>query len=65
MHAPAAHPPAAGGFGMPQPFAPPAPPAAPAVPQGKWQKYLPLILVVNGVLLLIVVIVLVFALRHH
>lgn len=65
MHAPAAHPPAAAGFGMPQPFAPPAPPAASAVPQGKWQKYRPLILVVNGVLLLIVVIVLVFALRHH
>jgi len=62
---PAMHPPAAGGFGMPQPFAPPALPAAAPAPQGKLQQYLPLILVVNGALLLIVVIVLVFALRHH
>lgn len=60
-----AHPPAPAGFGMPQGFAPPAAPAPAPAPQGKLQQYLPLILVLNGALLLIVVIVLVFALRHH
>lgn len=59
---------AGGGFAMPPlPMKPPhlAPPAAAPAPQGKWQKYLPLILVLNGTLLLIVVIVLVFALRQY
>jgi hypothetical protein len=50
---------------QPPPFAfPPAP--APPVPQpGKLQQYLPLILVVNVFVLIVVILIVVFALRHH
>jgi len=48
------------------PFAFPPAPAVPQVPpRSKLQQYLPLILVVNVFVLLIVVLILVFALRHH
>jgi hypothetical protein len=45
------------------PMAPPAPPPAPA-PSGL-QKHLPLILLVNVFLLVAIVLILFFVLRHH
>ena len=69
-HAPAIPPPPAQHlappvFAFPQAPAPTPPPvAAPAPPQSAFQKYLPLILVVNVFLMLVIVLILVFALHH-
>jgi hypothetical protein len=60
--APAAPPMAPQAFSFP-PAAPPAPPAAPA--PGGLQKHLPLILLVNVFLLVAIVLILFFVLRHH
>jgi hypothetical protein len=47
-------------------FAPPQPPAAPAPTQGsKFQEYLPILIVINIFVLLVVVLIVIFVLRHH
>jgi hypothetical protein len=54
-------PPAPPVFQAPPVFAPPPAPA----PVGKFQEYLPILIVINIFVLLVVVLIVIFALRHH
>jgi len=71
---PQMHPGGAGGAPQTPHFQPPAfqfPPAQPPVPAppqappSKLQQYLPLILIVNAFVLIVVILIVIFALRHH